>query len=283
MIHCPICNSSKLNHWGNKNSYKIYKCVDCTHIFADLSLNLNEPLDKLEENDFRRVITNNIMKSDDAFYRHLCEGEKEGYHTYITFNIILKLIQSYNINATKTLLDVGCGSGFIVKQMSEFGWQAVGVEPGEWGQIAARERQINIVKGFLTEETFQIKFDVITATDVLEHQPDPYEFITLIKHYLKPEGLVIFSLPFADSLFSNIFKSKWSMVAPPTHCQFFTNKSMNVLAGKTGFTIIKKVQYNSAIPYLGRFKQLTKILNSVLKLYNWGDQAVFILKLNKKN
>lgn len=284
MICCPICNSSKINLWGNKNNYKIYNCIDCTHIFADLSSNLTVPLNSLEENDFRSIITNNIMNSDDAYYRHLFSGEKEGFHTHITFNIIDKLIQLYNFNGAKTWLDVGCGSGFIVKQMSDRGWNAIGVEPGEWGQIAARERKINVVKGFLTTETFTTKFDVISATDVLEHQSNPYEFINLMKYYLKPEGLLVLSLPFADSLFAKVFKSKWSMIAPPTHCQFFTNKSLNILASKTEFRILNKYKYNTTgVRFLSRSKLFNKGLNLFFQLTNLGDQAVFVLKLKDKN
>jgi len=277
MICCPICNSTTPYFWGSKNRYKIYKCDECTHIFADLSS--DPPLDNLEGDNFRSFFTHNLMSSDKAYYHHLSLGEKEGLHTNITFRIIDKLIQSYNLGPTKSWLDVGCGSGFIVKQMGDRGWNAVGIEPGEWGQIAAKEKKLNIVKGFLTKETFQTKFDVISATDVLEHQANPIEFIKVIKFYLKPEGLLILSLPFADSLFANLFKSSWSMIGPPTHCQYFTNKSFNLLAYKTEFRVIDKIQYNSTrIPFLSRFELFNKIFDSLLELNNWGDQVVFILK-----
>src|ERR1035437_9193003 len=176
MICCPVCNSIKLNHWGDKNGFKLYNCLECSHIFADLSSNSNIALDKLEENDFRDLMTLDSRVTDDAYYRLLCGGEREGLHTHITFNILLKLIQPYHFNAGKNWLDVGSGSGFIIRQMQERGWNAVGIEPGEWGQIAAKEKKINIVKGFLTTDSFKTKFDVISATDVLEHQKNPYEF-----------------------------------------------------------------------------------------------------------
>lgn len=281
MLSCPICEQLETTFWAIKNNYQLYKCLNCTHIFADISSTLTSSVDTLKENEFRKIITNSLMDSDEAFFQHLCEGEKEGFHTNITFKNINKLICQYHFSDNKKWLDVGCGSGYILKMMHGQGWNTTGIEPGEWGQIAAKKRGLNIIKGFLTRDTFpsNIKFDVVSATDVLEHQSNPYEFVNLLKHYLKKDGVLVLSLPFTDSFFSKVLKSNWNMIAPPTHCQFFSLKSLNIFAHKSGFYLREKIQYNSTrIPYLGRFNIFNKILDYLLQITNSGDQVILILQ-----
>lgn len=279
MNSCPVCHSNDLLLWGVKNTYKLYKCNDCTHLFADITSQLKEPLNNLSEDDFRSIITNSNMNEDYEYYRHLLKSEEGGSHTSITYQIINDFIKSLNVFETKTWLDVGCGSGHILDKMGKQGWNVIGVEPGEWGQIAAKERKLNIIKGFLTRDTFDQKFDVVSATDVLEHQSNPSEFIELLKYYLKSDGVLILSFPYADSLFAKLLKSRWPMIAPPTHCQFFNEKSIDLFASRHHLSIERKRQYNSTrFRIIGRFKWINLTIDRFFKFINWGDQVVLVLK-----
>lgn len=280
MKECPICSSSNLLLWGKKNGYSIYQCKSCTHLFADTQSRMDRELNSLDEIDFRAIITNDMMENDDDYYRHLESGEKEGLHSNLTFRVIEKeILKGLNLNPVGSWLDIGSGSGYLIQQVSKLGWDAVGIEPGGWGQIAAREKGINIIQGFLSKDTFKRKFDVISATDVLEHQSNPIEFMELIKFHLKPNGIILFSIPFADSLFARVRKSKWSMLVPPTHCQFFNKKSISFFASKMELSIVKLVQYNSAkFKFFSRFNVTDKLINRLFDLNNWGDQAVIVMK-----
>lgn len=222
------------------------------------------------------------MENDDAYYRHLLVGEHEGFHTNITFKVIHKLLKSLDPSPNGSWLDIGAGSGYLVEQVGKLGWSVIGIEPGGWGQIAAREKGVTILKEFLREDTFSEKFDVISATDVLEHQSNPASFTELIKSNLKPDGIIIFSIPFADSLFAKLQRTRWSMIAPPTHCQFFNHKSLQVFAAKMQLEIIRVVQYNSTkFRVLSRFKVVDNLINKIINANNWGDQAVIVLKVKK--
>jgi 2-polyprenyl-3-methyl-5-hydroxy-6-metoxy-1,4-benzoquinol methylase len=279
MKGCPVCNSDDLHLWGVKNGYSLHLCKSCTHIFADTESKIEGSLNELPEEHFRAIITNNMMKNDADYYHHLKAGEQDGLHTNITFRNIKNELRNLNYNLSGSWLDIGSGSGYLVDQVSKLGWEAVGIEPGGWGQIAAVDKKINIIQGFLSKDTFSKKFDVISATDVLEHQSTPYEFVDVIKHYVKPDGFIIFSIPFADSLFAKFWKTKWSMVAPPTHCQFFNAKSLGLFATKAGLSIIKIQQYNSTrFRFFSRFDFLDRLINKVLAMKGWGDQAVVVMR-----
>ena len=96
-------------------------------------------------------------------------------------------------------LDIGSGSGYLVQLLQQRRWDVVGIEPGGWGQIAAREKGIRVIQGFLDETTFRAQFDCISMTDVLEHQPDPRDLLRLAGHYLCQSGVLFISVPFVDS------------------------------------------------------------------------------------
>lgn len=275
MIKCPICGSDDLFGWGWKNGYPLYRCQICDHIFADISkksLSYNDP------HSFREFITNELVHSDQDYYEHLCLSEIEGSHLYSTSRIIMHEISAFNFES-KLWLDIGCGSGFLLSEIKKIGWTAIGIEPGGWGRIAAKQKSLNIIEGFLTKKTFNIKFDVISATDVLEHQSNPKEFLKLIKIYLKPEGLALFSIPFADSFHGKFLKARWSMVTPPTHSQFFTKTSLQTIIESVGLIIVKIIQFNSSYSLFNKSKKLKLLADKLLTVKYGGDQIVVIAKL----
>jgi SAM-dependent methyltransferase len=230
---------------------------------------------------FLRRFTNEMMDSDENYYHHLCLGEREGQPTHTTSRLILQRIHSdEGMRAQGRWLDVGSGSGYLVHALQRDGFDAIGIEPGGWGQIAARQKGIRVIQGFLEETTLLGKFDFVSATDVLEHQPDPGGLLDLIGYYLRPSGTAFITVPFVDSFHGRILRSRWSMVEPPTHSQFFSLSSFESLLRKCGFELVGMVRYNVTYPWpLGRLKLGRKLVDWLLSATMGGDQALFIVRL----
>lgn len=276
MLICPVCRSDALAPWGRRNGFDLYRCKQCTHRFAEIGarLVLNEDTD-----EFRTRFTHGLMKSDEEYYRHLWMGEREGQHTRETTRLILREVELLNIPPAQKWLDIGCGSGYLVAALARRGWEAVGIEPGGWGQIAAREKGIRVVQGFLEKDTFTGQFNCISATDVLEHQPEPRKLLDLIKQYLAPSGYAFFSVPYADSFHGRIIRHRWAMIEPPTHCQFFTRHSFETLLHGADFALARAVQFNRSYPpVLGRFRAARAITDWVLRATLGGDQVLFVTR-----
>lgn len=127
---------------------------------------------------------------------------------------------------------------------------------------------------------------VASMMDVHEHQADPYAIMKLIRHYLSPGGSTFLSIPYADSvqgkLFKSPFRSRWEMVMPPTHCQFFTGKNLGILLAKSRFSIQKIVQFNySDIPFFNRWERVNAFLKRAVDRLSIGDQIVFTIMPDK--
>lgn len=102
--------------------------------------------------------------------------------------------------AAARFLDVGANYGFGVRWARDMlGWRAVGVEPSYAGRRGARELGVEILGQYVTADTMlDERFDVILASEVVEHLSDPGAFITVLRDHLAPGGTLVLTTPAAE-------------------------------------------------------------------------------------
>jgi SAM-dependent methyltransferase len=98
------------------------------------------------------------------------------------------------------LLDVGCGFGFTVDAWRRLRGEAFGVELAEYGRIGAEQLRLPIYSDYLQNiPALQAKrFDVVYASEVIEHVPDPREFAALLSRYVADDGVLCLTTPNAE-------------------------------------------------------------------------------------
>lgn len=272
LIKCPICEQIRLRSWGERNGYVLYQCLSCTHKFADLR---NQEMSRSDPDCFRKVVTNGLMSSDEQYYDYLAAGEAVGKATATNVEHVFELCRENGVGFAGSWLDIGCGSGNLLAQVQSAGFVSLGIEPGGWGQIAAAQKGLHIVQGFLTTDTFSQRFDVVSATDVVEHLPDPVEFLRLMEGYVVSGGYVIISIPFADSLEARLMGARWNMVEPPTHCQFFSWRSLELALQRVGLEVVSRRQFNIRnLLGLSRYVYLRCLIDVLLP----GPQLVCLIR-----
>lgn len=139
------------------------------------------------------------------------------------------------------LLEVGCGSGEMLKLMKELGWQVKGVDFDPSAVENARRKGLQVYLGTLEAQQFPDNhFDAITMSHVIEHIHDPLQLILECYRILKPGGHLVISTPNIGSWGHKLFKSYWRGLEPPRHLQIFTLPSLCCLAKIAGFKKIKK-------------------------------------------
>ena len=100
------------------------------------------------------------------------------------------------------MLDVGCGYGFGLDTAQVlFGWEGIGLDPSLAAERGRADLGLDIRPGTL-DDAFEPeeRFDVIFASEVLEHVPDPRAFLTSVHRRLSERGVFLMTTPDADAV-----------------------------------------------------------------------------------
>jgi SAM-dependent methyltransferase len=138
------------------------------------------------------------------------------------------------------ILDVGCGDGFHLDVLKEFGhktWQLEGVDADERAVSAGEQKGLQIHLGTLeTVDLPQNAYDLVLLIQTVEHVSDPPKLLNQIRHLLKPGGKLLIVTDNTDSPDFRIFKGRyWGGYHFPRHWNLFNPDTMRKLAQKCGF------------------------------------------------
>jgi 2-polyprenyl-3-methyl-5-hydroxy-6-metoxy-1,4-benzoquinol methylase len=151
----------------------------------------------------------------------------------------LKLINSFN-SETKSLLDIGCGTGDFLETALNANWTITGIEPNAQARAIANSKTNNAV--FQTEYLHQLNpnsFDVITLWHVLEHLPDLEHQIKLVKSLLKPNGTLVIAVPNYKSYDALHYKNFWAAYDVPRHLWHFSKTAISELVKKENMKLVQ--------------------------------------------
>jgi 2-polyprenyl-3-methyl-5-hydroxy-6-metoxy-1,4-benzoquinol methylase len=136
-------------------------------------------------------------------------------------------------DAPATLADIGCGDGSFLRIMADRGWQVAGVDFDAAAVAVARGHGLDVTIG-TAESLLQggRRFDVVTASHVIEHLPDPEAFLSRCRELLRPGGKIVLKTPNSASFGHRRYGRDWRGLEPPRHLQIFTRSALIACAGK---------------------------------------------------
>ena len=216
--------SNKIDFYKNLQPY--LECKDYTVSGDVYQVQLNK--------EFEMLVTTPVPKNLEDYYKsenyisHTDAKDSLFDKVYqsvknITLKRKLKLINSFNLT-TKTILDVGAGTGDFLKVCKNNSWEVLGTEPN------LNARKIAEQKGVLIREDLSKlntkKFDVITLWHVLEHVENLQDYIKSLKGLLKNNGRIIVAVPNFKSFDANYYKDIWAAFDVPRHLWHFSQTSI---------------------------------------------------------
>jgi 2-polyprenyl-3-methyl-5-hydroxy-6-metoxy-1,4-benzoquinol methylase len=144
------------------------------------------------------------------------------------------------------LLDIGCGGGKYLRSMQRLGWNVEGVEFNSSAVQTCSDMGLTVYQGELSDAAIEdCTYDVVTARHVLEHIPEPQQFIEEIFRILKPGGLMILRTPNSKALGRNWFGTNWFANDVPRHLILFSPDNLRLLAKNIGFIHKKSMTFSS--------------------------------------
>jgi len=149
------------------------------------------------------------------------------------------------------LLELGCATGFMSRYfLKQKNCQVTGVDLSQTAIKKAKAYCQTIIQGNLDKaSTWQkIKlnkpFDVVFASAIIEHLKDENLFLNRIREVLKPQGILIITIPNAAHWRQrlNLFLGHWQYqdygLLDRTHLRFFTYYSFLDLVKKHQFAVL---------------------------------------------
>jgi len=219
-LKCPLCGSSRLVVRHSLDAEDILKCWALGGILfkpGPVQPLLDEKTIQLHrclECGFQ--FFNPKLAGNAEFYEQLHAQEPEVYYApdRPENNRNVRFARQRNY---RTILDVGCGSGFALDAARRAGLETFGLELNRAAAATAAQKGHTIFPGLLGDlkPEWEGKFDLISINQVLEHVPDPVDLVRQCVRFLSPRGAIAIAVPGAGGVlrFSPWLEHNW----PPHH------------------------------------------------------------------
>lgn len=177
------------------------------------------------------------------------------------------------------IIDVGCGDGFHLSLLRQFGkpsWQLEGIDPSDLAAAAAQRAGLTIHQGTIQSlDLPKASYDLAFMIATLEHVDDPVQVLEAVRSLLRPGGHVVIVTDNTDTLDFRLFQQRhWGGYHFPRHWNLFNSLTLRRLAQKVDLEVA----------------QLTTILspvNGVYSLHNalvdWGAPLWLIRQFTLKS
>jgi len=114
-----------------------------------------------------------------------------------------------------------------------------GVEFKEEVAESGRGKGRNIITGTIFDLKQNESYDLIIMNNLIEHVIDPVREVERAYVLLRPGGYLLIETPNLKSWDYAIFKKYWGSLHVPRHTYLFSPDSINLLAEKTKFEVVK--------------------------------------------
>ncbi len=240
---CPACKKDQAKHRGNKNGFEIFTCLSCGSLFTD------------------RVPDGSEAENYDEYY-----GDSNLSVPAFIQGRLEEIIGGFGqFRRNNRILDIGFGAGTMLDVAKDLGWEVHGLEVSLPAVEQARRRGYEVFHGGLKESEYpDDSFDVITASEILEHLPDPEADLREIARILRPGGLFWGTTPSAKGISFRLTGLDWSIISPPEHIQLFSVQAVHRMFKNAGFSnIVVKTHGFNPMEILEHFSSKIRPKNRV--------------------
>lgn len=257
---CKICNSSLISEF-NHGKTKLFRCKDCKAVF-NFEFPKDDVINEYYQNDYK-------ISLNDTY-----NDERRRYFRYPENISLINDMLNYS-KPPSSILDIGCDKGYFIDEARRYGYHVFGIELSKSANLYTKKLRLDVRKDI---SDFEQKFDIVTLWHVLEHIPNPVEFLTKIKNQLNRPGYLYIRVPAFDSYWSQLLKDKWDWFQPENHLFHYGLDSISNLLKGIGFDI-ERIVHNK--PNTVLTKSAFKLSNNIFHHY-FDNRLVTRKKIARK-
>lgn len=236
-VTCCVCGSTNAEQIGSGYDYEYHSCSDifsvsfckeCENVYLNPRPDVSE---------FQTIYPSNYHSLDFSEENY---GFVHNIRSRLEANRLLNYCKNLPDNAK--ILDVGCGDGFHLKLLQQYGeptWTLEGVDIDSRVVEIASKTDLIIHHGTIEDLNLgENQYDVVYTIQTIEHVAHPDEVFRAIFRVLKPGGRLVIVTDNTDSLDFRLFKSSyWGGYHFPRHWNLFNQASLSRLAKNTGYEV----------------------------------------------
>jgi SAM-dependent methyltransferase len=279
-VSCPFCGSDQYNpyqRFGSRLQYQSVLCSNCRLVYLS-------PRPKYDQTFIDAAYASYYQYAENLELNN----ETKVLHSNVElFEKELAYIEKYD-PVKNAVLDVGSGMGTFLFAAKAYYPHTVGLDVSV-NMARFVEKQLGVTVFICQLEKFEYpeKFSMIHMSHVLEHIPNPVEWLLKARDLLDPRGVLIINVPnkfSATRLFQQAlcklrikkqFSSKWKNPAvTPDHLFEPTIPSMKYVLNKTGYKVLEYYTYSRKDPASNQ-SLLSRFYNRILKT---GSNMTFICR-----
>lgn len=218
---CPLCGSTRTDRLFEKKHTEYWGCSDCRFRFATPPVNPN--------------LAGALNDYEEAYLQYLAPDSSDDAN----LQSLYRWMERFTPLSGKRLLDVGAGSGKLVRFLRSRGVDAHGIEPSRALFDAFLSTDAAFTCGTLDDCRSSVArgFDIVTAFDVIEHVPDPVGFLGGVAAALDSGGVLFVSTPDVGSLTARAFGRRWHFYYP-YHLSYFSRRTLVDAAQRLGWRVL---------------------------------------------
>jgi SAM-dependent methyltransferase len=275
LIHrnCPVCDNDHVSIFVIRpDNLKVGKCLNCGMVYVpDIPSREDIEAFYLNYSDYKGYQPQNCAMLRRILNRFL----NKDHH-------ILILEKTGGIKG-KRLCEVGCSFGNFLFEAKRAGAEVYGVELDSRAIYYLTQKGIRCTK----EIDNKSEFDIICAFQLIEHLPQPAEFIKKVSKHLAFGGRLLLSLPNGAEI--DDFGPTWiGFRVDLEHLNYFSVKTLSILLSQYGLYIEHYWTYNqpsiwftdekrSPIERLLEIRKHFLLKSSSLPFYTDGNFVLTIL------
>lgn len=314
-MKCKVCGNEKIKriihakdmNFGGDEVFTYFQCSKCyclqiehfpenmSHYYGKdyYSFHLNEKSQRISEklvSLFMKYRDKKLLSNKQDIVSKLCckVQPKPAY----------ELISYLCKDKTKSILDVGCGDGYLLELLSELGWKKLcGVD------LYAKKSHSSVK--LIPGDIFSINenFDFIMFHHSFEHMDNPQEVLKKACSLLRNKNsYCMVCIPVSTCYAFKKYRENWVDLDAPRHFFLHSPKSIRLLAQNAGLHVEKIIYDSNSFQFIGsqwyergilgkKRKDMKNIVEYAIKslaVYSRmavklnktgkGDQAIFLLK-----
>jgi SAM-dependent methyltransferase len=245
-VSCPFCGNAGYavyERYGNKWQYTYVKCGACGLIYQ----NPRPTYDSAFVHDAYEYYAEEILKNV-ADPLGFFESDQNDQN-----DLFFKEIVQYDKQHTG-ILDVGSYVGTFLYHAKKYYPVACGVDvSSRMADFVEKNVGVKVFRDKYEDIRFAQQFSCINMSHVIEHIPNPKDWLEQSKRILQKDGILVISVPNMFSLtrrfklflkYIRLRKGKWESFRTPDHLFEPTVPSMLRFLDENGFAVIHYKTYS---------------------------------------